>query len=163
MLNISENLPLSQVCGLSNVSQSWAIVCDSKKFANNPKDYFARKMNGMILVVNDQQDAEISPVIKESLYQLLEAYEDEISEITDLIAARFKGKPLHVPLTSQTSSPSTQPSASENVWFWIIGEMGSNHYYEEILDILDMSCPNIHPLYIGPLDFTKQKFLGLNT
>lgn len=162
MLNISENLPLSQVCGLSNVSQSWAVVSDGKKFASNPKDYFARKMHGMIFVVNDQQNAMLAPLIKESLYQLLEAYEDEIADTTDLIAARFKGKPLQVSMTTQTSAQNSVP-ASENVWFWVVGEMGSNHYHEEILDILDMGCPNVHPLYIGPLDFTKQKFWGLNT
>ncbi len=153
MLSINENLPLSQVCGLSNISHSWAIVSDSKKFANNPKDYFAHKMKGMIFAVNDEQDAALCPLIKESFYQVLEAYEDELIKKSDLIAARFKGKPLpHSHLS---------PSHS-NIWFWIVGETGDHHYYEEILDILEMNLPDLHPLYIGPLDFTKQKFSGLN-
>lgn len=153
MLSVNENLPLSQVCGLSNISHSWTIVSDSKKFATNPKDYFAHKMKGMIFVVNDEQDAALCPLIKESFYQVLEAYEDELIKESDLIAARFKGKPL------QNSHPS---SPNSNIWFWVVGETGDHQYHEEILDILEMSLSDLHPLYVGPLDFTKQKFSGLN-
>ena len=154
MLSINENLPLAQVCGLSNISRSWAIVSDSKKFANNPKDYFAHKMKGMIFVVNDEQDAALCPLIKESFYQILEAYEDELTKETDLIAARFKGKPLPCGNGSHSSNA--------NVWFWVVGETGDHHYHEEILDILEIGLSDLHPLYIGPLDFTQQRFSGLN-
>ena len=152
MLSINENLPLSQICGLTNVSQSWSIVTDSKRFNSNPKDYFAQKMTGMVFILNEEQERSIAPLIKESLYQMLEAYEDELLESsTDLIACRFQGR-----------SHATDLECGEKVWFWIVGECGQGHYYEEILDILEMNQPAFHPLYVGPLDFTKQRFSGLN-
>lgn len=153
MLPINENFPFAQVCGLTNVAQSWSVIADPKKFNSNPKDYFARKMVGMVFVVNDEQNSVLSPLLKESLYQILEAYEDEIVDnTTDFIAARFQGKPIF-------EDPNME---SRNVWFWILGEVGENHYHEELLDILEMSVPTLKPLYIGPLDFNQQRFAGLN-
>lgn len=154
MLAINENLPFSQVCGLTNATQSWSVVADAKKFSSNPKDYFARKMTGMVFAVTDEQNTVLAPLIQESLYQILEAYEDEIIEgAIDFMAARFQGRPL----TEEAASESPR-----NVWFWVVGEFGSKHYHEELLDILEMNAPSIKPLYIGPLDFTQQRFSGLN-
>lgn len=151
MLPINENLPFAQVCGLTNVAQSWSVIADPKKFNSNPKDYFARKMVGMVFVVTDEQNSVLSPLMKESLYQILEAYEDEIVDTTtDFIAARFQGQPVE------------HNKDHRDIWFWVVGEFGGDHYHEELLDILEMSAPTVKPLYIGPLDFTQQKFSGLN-
>lgn len=142
MLRVNENVPLAQIAGLGHIVENWAIITDSRRWSANPKDYFDRKLTGAVYALDQEANAALASKIGESLYQLIDAYEDELTATnTDIVAARFEG---------------------HESWFWVIGETNQGAFYLEVLDILENSLPHLHPLYTGPLDFTRQKFWGLN-
>lgn len=146
-MKILKDEPLTSIAFLKNYLKNICIISNNGNIFNNPGEIFAKKLNGCIIYVDLEESKKIEKKIDDVIHELILSYESEIKEtLTNIIIAKF---------------PCIEEKRNEHKYFWIIAENNDNDFYLEILDLLDNDI-TFKKTYIGPLNFDKQKFYGLN-